>query len=66
MAEVRKDLIRLRLLVYQIFSEIKEMKYQLTFDEYVLFLSMYFYIYAEGKTENVKADCAYLVHKVIP
>ena len=42
------------------------MKYQLTFDEYVLFLSMYFYIYAEGKTENVKPDCAYLVHKVIP
>lgn len=31
-AECRKDLTRLRLLVYQIFSEIKDMKYQIGFD----------------------------------
>lgn len=52
-AEVRKDLTRLRLIVYQIFSEIKDMKYQLKFDEYILFLAMHFYINAEGKPEDI-------------
>lgn len=31
-SETKKDLTRLRLLVYQIFAEIKDMKYQLSFD----------------------------------
>jgi hypothetical protein len=31
-SEFRKDLTRLRLMVYQVFSEICDMKYQLTFD----------------------------------
>lgn len=43
-SEVKKDLTRLRLIAYQIFSEIRDMKYQLTFDEYLLFLAMLIYI----------------------
>jgi hypothetical protein len=44
LSEYRKDLTRLKLLVYQVVSEIKEMKYQLSLDEYLLFLSMLIYI----------------------
>lgn len=53
-------------MVYQIFSEIKDMKYQLSFDEYILFLAMHLYINASGKPENISEEDAYLVHKVIP
>lgn len=63
---MRKDLTRLRLIVYQVFSEIKDMKYQLKFDEYVLFLAMFLYINAEGKPEAVTPVDAPLVHRVIP
>jgi hypothetical protein len=66
LAEVRKDLTRLRLIVYQVFSEIKDMKYQLKFDEYLLFLAMHLYIHAEGNPQAVTPDCAPLVHRVIP
>lgn len=65
-AEVRKDLTRLRLIVHQVFSEIKDMKYQLKFDEYILFLAMHFYIHAEGRPQAVSEADAYLVHRVIP
>ena len=50
-AEFRRDLTRLRLIVYQVFSEIKDMKYQLTFDEYLLFTAMLIYIENNGKIE---------------
>lgn len=42
------------------------MKYQLTFDEYILFLAMHFYINAEGKPQNITEEDVELVHKVIP
>jgi hypothetical protein len=65
-AEVRKDLTRLRLIVFQIFAEIKDMKYQLKFDEYILFLAMHFYISVEGRPQDISEEQAYLVHRVIP
>ena len=49
LAEVKRDLTRLRLFVHQIFAEVQEMKYQLTFDEYLLFLAMRIYIEIDGK-----------------
>lgn len=42
------------------------MKYQLTFDEYLLFLAMLLYIKAEGILKNAKNSSPSLVHKVIP
>ena len=42
------------------------MKYQLTFDEYLLFLAMIIYITLDGKIadkENIDRD---IVHQVIP
>lgn len=65
-AEVRKDLTRLRLMVFQVFSEIRDMKYQLTYDEYLLFLAMLVYIRAEGKIEDTGREDPEVVHKVIP
>lgn len=35
-------------MVYQVFSEICDMKYQLTFDEYLLFLALLIYIKLDG------------------
>lgn len=49
---MRKDLVRLRLMTYQVFTEVKDMKYQLTFDEYLLFLAMRIFIDAEGDAET--------------
>lgn len=51
---MRKDLIRLKLMVYQVFTEIKDMKYQLTFDEYLLFLAMLLYITADGRIDDIR------------
>jgi hypothetical protein len=42
------------------------MKYQLKFDEYILFLAMHFYISAEGRPQDISEEQAYLVHRVIP
>ena len=41
-------------MTFQVFSEIYDMKYQLTFDEYLLFLAMIIYITLDGKIQNKK------------
>ena len=63
---MRKDLTRLRLIVYQIFSEIREMKYQLTFDEYLLFTALLIYIETEGKIGKIDEMDISIIHRVIP
>ena len=51
-------------MVYQIFSEIKDMKYQLSFDEYLLFLAMMIYIEYDGEfPEEVSTS---FIHRLIP
>ena len=42
------------------------MKYQLKFDEYILFLALHLYIRAEGNPEAVASVDPQLVHNVIP
>jgi hypothetical protein len=66
LAEMRKDLVRLRLMAYQVFAEVRDMKYQLTFDEYLLFLAMRIFIAAEGDQEQAARPPREIVHSVIP
>lgn len=66
LAEMRKDLIRLRLMTFQVFAEVKDMKYQLTFDEYLLFLALRAFINAEGHVEQAIHSPPEIVHSVIP
>ena len=42
------------------------MKYQLSFDEYLLFLAMLLYITADGRIEEAKQIDPDIVHRVIP
>lgn len=42
------------------------MKYQLSFDEYLLFLAMLMYITADGKIAEIKNIDPDIVHRVIP
>ena len=53
-------------MTFQVFSEILDMKYQLTFDEYLLFLAMIIYITIDGKVDNKKDVDPDIVHRVIP
>lgn len=46
--EYKRDLVRLRLLVYQVFTEIKEHKYQLSYEEYAFFGALLLYIRKNG------------------
>lgn len=39
----------MRLLVFQVFSEIHEHKYQLTYEDYAFFAAMYLYIDKHGE-----------------
>lgn len=66
LAEMRKDLVRLRLMAYQVFAEVRDMKYQLTFDEYLLFLAMRIYIDAEGSLDVATRAPPTVVQAVIP
>lgn len=63
---MRKDLVRLRLMAYQVFTEVRDMKYQLTFDEYLLFLAMRIFIDANGDFEAAAHPSPEVVHAVIP
>jgi hypothetical protein len=49
-----------------VFSEIRDMKYQLSFDEYLLYLAMLVYITLEGRIEEMKDIPDDIVHKVVP
>jgi len=42
------------------------MKYQLKFDEYILFLALHLYIRAEGNPEAMSSADPQSVHNVIP
>jgi hypothetical protein len=66
LAEMRKDLVRLRLMAYQVFAEVKDMKYQLAFDEYLLFLALRIFIDADGNTQAADNAQPEVVHAVIP
>lgn len=54
--EYRRDLVRLRLLVYQVFTEIREHKYQLTFDEYCFFGALLVYLINSGNVAQIIAN----------
>lgn len=65
-SEMRKDLVRMRMMACQVFSQIQDTKYQLSYDEYLLFLAMYIYIHLDGDIIRLKEIDLHVVHKVIP
>ena len=50
--EYKRDLNRLKLWVFQILFEVKDMKYHLTLDEYCFFAAIYLFIQSTGDVEK--------------
>jgi hypothetical protein len=63
--ECRKDLTRLRLLTYQVFAEVKEMKYQLNFEDYLDMAALLIYIEMDGNVQ-MEAVEPEIVSRIIP
>ena len=56
---------RLRLLTYQVFAEVKEMKYQLNFEDYLDMAALLIYIEMDGNVQ-MEAVEPEIVSRIIP
>lgn len=53
------------MLAYQVFAEVKDMKYQLNFNEYLKMIALLIYIEMDGSIYKEKIDPD-IVHRIIP
>jgi hypothetical protein len=62
--EYKKDVTRLRLIFYQVLHEVRDLKYNLTLDDYILFLAILIYVEHDGQIPEQTQET--YIAKVIP